>query len=106
MGIGETITLPVDVHNWSTTRAERHGHADAAGRLHGRRDVEAVRPARRAARDTTVNFTLTNTDTTLPGAATNDPGTTTLQKTIGIATSYIDAGRVGEREPDDDASSR
>ena len=41
-----------------------------------------------AGADTQVVFTLTNTDATLPGAATNDPGTTTLQKTIGIATSY------------------
>ena len=38
--------------------------------------------------DAQVMFTLTNTDTTLPGAVTNDPGTTTLQKSITIATSY------------------
>ena len=44
---------------------------------------------------------LTNTDTTLPGAAINDPGTTTLQKTIGDRDVVLDAGGVGEREPDD-----
>ena len=40
---------PVDVHNWSDDAAERHGQPDAAGRLHRRRDVEAVRAARRRA---------------------------------------------------------
>ena len=38
-GVGETFTLPVDVHNWSATRAERDGQPDAAGRRHRRRDV-------------------------------------------------------------------
>ena len=31
-GVGETFTLPVDVHNWSDVGAERHGHPDAARR--------------------------------------------------------------------------
>ena len=88
MGMGETVTLPVDVHNWSTTHAERHGDDHRAGRLHARRDRRSRtgRSLRAPTRRSTSS--LTNTDTTLPGAATNDPGTTTLQKTIGIATSY------------------
>ena len=87
MGMGETISLPVDVHNWSTATqsgsvtitAPADFTLDATSKPYG--------PLAPGA-DTTVMFTLTNTDTTLPGAATNDPGTTTLQKSIGIATSY------------------
>jgi len=87
MGLGETISFPVDVHNWSSTpqsgtvtvTAPSDFTLDATSKPYG-----PLAPGG----DTTVNFTLTNTDTTLPGAAINDPGTTTLQKTIGIATSY------------------
>src|SRR5262249_50299389 len=87
MGMGETVSLPVDLHNWSTTTqsgtvtitAPADFTLDATSKPYG--------PLAPGA-DTQVMFTLTNTDTTLPGAAINDPGTTTLQKTIGIATSY------------------
>src|SRR5262249_20985048 len=87
MGLGETISFPVDVHNWSTTTqsgtvtitAPSDFTLDATSKPYG-----PLPPGG----DTQVTFTLTNTDTTLPGAATNDPGTTTLEKTIGIATSY------------------
>ncbi|MFL6035163.1 MAG: PIG-L family deacetylase [Gaiellaceae bacterium] len=87
MGMGETVSFPVDVHNWSTTpqsgtvtiTAPADFTLDATSKPYG--------PLAPGA-DTTVVFTLTNTDTTLPGAAINDPGTTTLQKSITIATSY------------------
>jgi len=87
MGMGETVSLPVDVHNWSTATqsgtvtitAPSDFTLDAMSKPYG--------PLAPGA-DTTVMFTLTNTDTTLPGAAINDPGTTTLQKSITIATSY------------------
>jgi hypothetical protein len=87
MGMGETISLPVDVHNWSATTqsgtvtitAPSDFTLDATSKPYG--------PLAPGA-DTTVTFTLTNTDTTLPGAPINDPGTTTLQKSIAIATSY------------------
>ena len=45
-GVGETFTLPVVVHNWSTTPQSGTVVADAAGQRHRRRDVQAVRPAR------------------------------------------------------------
>ena len=87
MGMGETISFPVDVHNWSTTTqsgtvtitAPSDFTLDATSKPFG-----PLAPGG----DTQVMFTLTNTDTTLPGAATNDPGTTTLQKSITVATSY------------------
>lgn len=87
MGVGETISLPVDVHNWSTTTQSgtvtittpAGFTLDATSKPYG--------PLAPGA-DTQVMFTLTNTDTAPSGAAINDPGTTTLQKTIGIATSY------------------
>jgi LmbE family N-acetylglucosaminyl deacetylase len=87
MGLGETISFPVDVHNWSTTTqsgsvtitAPSDFTLDATSKPYG--------PLAPGA-DTTVTFTLTNTDTTIPGAAINDPGTATLQKSITIATSY------------------
>lgn len=87
IGLGETISFPVDVHNWSTTAqsgtvtitAPSDFTLDATSKPYG--------PLAPGA-DTQVMFTITNTDTTLPGAATNDPGTTTLQKSITIATSY------------------
>ena len=101
MGVGETITLPVDVHNWSTVEPERHRDADAAGRLHGRRDVEAVRAAGRGRATRRSTSSLTNTDTTLPGAAINETSNTTQQRTIGIATSFSAPAAYGEREPDD-----
>ena len=104
MGMGETISLPVDVHNWSTTTqsgtvtitAPADFTLDATSKPYG--------PLAPGA-DATVMFTLTNTDTTLPGAATNDPGTTTLQKSITIATSYSTPAVVGERDADDDGRS-
>ena len=46
MGIGETITVPVDVHNWSDVAQSGAVALDAAGRLHRRRGVQAVRHAR------------------------------------------------------------
>jgi len=87
IGMGETVSLAVDVHNWSTTAqsgsvtitAPSDFTLDATSKPYG--------PLAPGA-DTTVNFTITNTDMGLPGAAINDPGTTTLQKTVTITTSY------------------
>ena len=68
MGLGETKTIPVDVHNWSDE--EQSGTvslappanftADAASKPYG--------PLAPGA-DATVEFTLTNTDTALPATA-------------------------------------
>ena len=99
MGIGETINVPGRRPQLVDHVAERHGTltlpagftADATSKPYGPLAAGA---------DTTVKFALTNTDTTLPGAATNDPGNTTLQKTIGIATSFSSPA-TSEREPDD-----
>ena len=87
MGIGETINLPVAVHNWSTTSQSGSVTltlpagftADATSKPYG--------PLAGGA-DTTVNFVLTNTDTTLPGAAINETSNTAQQRTIGIATTF------------------
>ena len=87
MGIGETITLPVVVHNWSTTSQSgtvtltlpAGFTADATSKPYGPLAAGA---------DATVNFVLTNTDTTLPGAAINETSNTIQQRTIGIATSF------------------
>ena len=94
IAMGETIDFPVNVHNWSDVAAERHGQPGAAGELHGGRDLEAVRAARRRARDATVTFSVTNTDTTLPAAADGDTITsTTTNSTRG-------AGHRGDRHVD------
>ncbi len=87
MPINSTIPLQVDVHNWSTvsqsgsvTLTLPAGFtADALSKPYG--------PLAGGA-DTTVTFQLTNTDTTLPGAAINETSNTIQQRTIGIATSY------------------
>jgi GlcNAc-PI de-N-acetylase/Carbohydrate family 9 binding domain-like len=87
MGIGETINLPVDVHNWSTTSQSgtvtltvpAGFTVDATSKPYG-----PLAPGG----DATVNFVVTNTDTALPGAAINETSNTIQQKTIGIATSY------------------
>jgi hypothetical protein len=78
MGVGESIQVPVDVHNWST--ASQSGTvsltlpanitADAASKPYG-----PLAPGG----DTQVTFTLTNTDSTLPATQSVD---------IPIATSY------------------
>lgn len=87
MAMGETISFPVDVHNWSTTTQSgtvtittpSDFTLDATSKPYG--------PLAPGA-DTQVTFTITNTDTSVPGAATNDPGTTTLEKSITIGTSF------------------
>ena len=87
MGIGETINLPVVVHNWSSTSQSGSVTltlpagftADAVSKPYG--------PLAGGA-DQTVNFVLTNTDTTLPGAAINETSNTIQQRTIGISTSF------------------
>ena len=48
--IGETITVPVDVHNWSERAQSGTVSLDAAGGIHRRRDLEALRAAGRRAR--------------------------------------------------------
>jgi hypothetical protein len=68
IGVGETITVPVDVHNWSD--AAQSGtvaltlpagfSADAASRPYG-----PLAPGE----DATVEFQVTNTDTVLPASA-------------------------------------
>ena len=68
MGVGETITVPVDVHNWSdeeqsgTVALELPGNftADAASKPYG--------PLAPGA-DATVEFEVTNTDRSLPADA-------------------------------------
>ena len=70
MGIGETITIPVDVHNWSDERAERHGVAGAAGELHRRRDLASRTARSRPARTRRSSSQLTSTDTALPATPT------------------------------------
>jgi hypothetical protein len=69
MGIGETITLPVDVHNWSTVpqsgavelELPASFTADATSKSYG-----TLAPGE----DATVEFTLTNTDASLPAVQT------------------------------------
>ena len=88
MGLGETKTIPVDVHNWSDE--EQSGTvslalpanftADAASKPYG--------PLAPGA-DATVEFTLTNTDTALPATA---------DVPIPITTSYD--GRQRQRDAD------
>src|SRR6185369_4566464 len=85
--MGESISLAVDVHNWSSTAQSGNVTITAPADFTLDATSKPYGPLAPGA-DATVNFTITNTDTTLPGAAINDPGTTTLQKTIGIATSY------------------
>jgi hypothetical protein len=88
MGVGESVTVPVDVHNWSTTSQSGEVRltlppnitADAAAKPYG-----ALAPGE----DATVEFTLTNTDTALPATQTVDipiettpGGTEALQMSI------------------------
>jgi len=78
IGMGETRTIPVKVHNWSTTPQTGDVQltlpagftADATSKPYG-----TLAPGANA----TVNFDLTNTDVTLPD---------TQDKTIQIATTY------------------
>ena len=78
IGVGETITVPVDVHNWSgatqsgavSLTLPANFTADAISKPYG-----ALAPGE----DATVEFELTNTDTSLPANQTPN---------ITIATSY------------------
>ncbi len=83
IGVGETVTVPVDVHNWSG--ASQSGSvaltlpsditADAVSKPYG-----PLAPGG----DTQVAFTLTNTDTALPAAQTvNVPIATTYSSPAG-----------------------
>jgi LmbE family N-acetylglucosaminyl deacetylase len=88
ISVGESVTVPVDVHNWSTSPQSGEVRltlppnigADAAAKPYG-----TLAPGA----DTTVEFTLTNTDASLPATQTvNIPiettpgGTETLQMSI------------------------
>ena len=73
-------------------RADRHGRADAAGQLHGRRGLEAVRPARaRRGRDGRVRSSRTRTRRCPATPDGDDPDHHDVQR----------AGRLGQRGPDD-----
>jgi LmbE family N-acetylglucosaminyl deacetylase/Ca2+-binding RTX toxin-like protein len=96
MGVGETITVPVVVHNWSTVPQSGNVTltlpagvtADATTKPYG-----PVAPGD----DTTVNFSVSNsfTNATLPGPG--GPGSQNQNVSIGIATSYaVPAGTASE----------
>lgn len=83
IGVGETLTVPVEVHNWSSTAQSgtvtlnlpSDITADAASKPYG-----PLAPGG----DTTVNFSLTNTDTSLPAnQSVNVTVTTTFSSPAG-----------------------
>jgi LmbE family N-acetylglucosaminyl deacetylase len=83
IGVGQTLIVPIDVHNWSTvTQSGTVGltlpaniTADAASKPYGPLAPDA---------DATVSFTLTNTDTSLPANQTASiPITTTFSSPAG-----------------------
>ena len=88
MGVGETITVPVQVHNWSDVPQSGDVSltlpagmtADAASKPYG--------PLAPGA-ETTVSFSVSNsyTNATLPGATGNDSQSTTRDVTI--TTTYV-----------------
>jgi hypothetical protein len=88
MGIGETITVPVDVHNWSSVAQSGDVSlalppaftADATTKSYG-----TLAPGA----DATVEFSLTNTDATLPANQT---------AAIPITTSYSAPAGSGSEE--------
>ena len=104
MGMGETISLPVDVHNWSTDDAERHGDDHRAGRLHARRDVEAVRAARSGGgHDGRLHAHEHGHDAARRGD--QRPGHDDAAEVDRDRDVVLVAGRVGERDADDDGRS-
>jgi LmbE family N-acetylglucosaminyl deacetylase len=89
VGVGESISIPVDVHNWSDTPQSgtvtltlpANVTADAAAKPYGPLAAGA---------DTTVNFTLTNTDTSLPASQTvNIPIATTYSAPAGTGSETL-----------------
>ncbi|MBO0812532.1 MAG: PIG-L family deacetylase [Microlunatus sp.] len=76
VGLGQTLSIPVDVHNWSTSPQSGTVSLDLPGDFSATttsKDYGALAPGA----TTTVNFTVQNTDTALPAGQ---------QATIGITT--------------------
>ncbi len=87
MGAGETITVPVDVHNWSLSSQSGDVSLDLPT---GMASPDASKPygPLPAGADTTVEFEVSNsfTNATLPGAGGDDAQATNV--TIPITTSH------------------
>ena len=87
MGAGETITVPVDVHNWSLSSQSGDVSLDLPA---GMASPDASKPygPLPAGADTTVEFEVSNsfTNATLPGAGGDDAQATNV--TIPITTSH------------------
>jgi len=96
MGVGETITVPVKVHNWSTTAQSGDVSltlpagmtADAASKPYGPLAAGA---------ETTVNFDVSNsyTNATLPGAGPGADAQSTTRD-VTITTTYTGGGSGSE----------
>src|SRR4029079_13388611 len=86
MGLGETKTIPVDVHNWSDE--EQSGTATLALPANFTADaVDMPYGTLAPGAEATVEFEVTNTDTTLPAVADVPiPITTTYDSGTGSET--------------------
>ncbi len=85
IGIGETMQLPVVVHNWTTVPQSGTVTLTPPADITPDAVSKPYGPLAGGA-DTTVTFTITNTDTVLPGGVNSGTGPQTIS--IPITTSY------------------